>query len=217
MCFEPKVHIPRNPHRLLHQHNKSKNQPLLPIHHPVGTGPFLKRSASLLPRTLTAILAQFSATRAPGLLGSKADEVKSWSVAIIQKRKKEKSRYYHWNIHIHVDLVHHVLPDCLFSTHALGLCLDFSNTSPYFNLTDTVNMHGTHKKPHGWRLVGLSILSNSTKKCKFYSTGVKKKSAVKCSHFPPCNTATAHWLKWEPRLSSDITPAFLEGYKHRWH
>lgn len=38
---------------------------------------------------------------------------------------------------------------------------------------DTVNTHGTHKNPHGCRLVGYSILSNSsTTKNKFYLTGV---------------------------------------------
>lgn len=97
---------------------------------------------------LTAMLAQFSATRAPGLLGGKADAVQPWPLAII-KNKEENEDIITKTIHIHVNLVHHVLPDCLFGTHALGLCLDFANASPYFNLTDTVNMRGMHEKPDG--------------------------------------------------------------------
>lgn len=34
------------------------------------------------------MLAQFSVTRAPGLLGSKADRVQTWPFAIIKKNKK---------------------------------------------------------------------------------------------------------------------------------
>lgn len=37
-----KVHIPRTLHCLPDQNNESKNHPRLHIHHPVGTGPFLK-------------------------------------------------------------------------------------------------------------------------------------------------------------------------------
>lgn len=95
------------------------------------------------------MLAQFSVTRAPGLLGSKADAVQSWPLAIIKNKEKKNQDIITKTTHIHVNLVHHVLPDCLFGTHALGLCLDFANASPYFNLRDTVNMHGMHKKPDG--------------------------------------------------------------------
>lgn len=43
------------------------------------------------------MLAQFSVTRAPGLLGSKAGAVQSRPLAIIEKEEEEKSRSYHQN------------------------------------------------------------------------------------------------------------------------